>query len=146
MWDLINMQTDLNHVSDRSSHLTGKCRKKLKIFSVRSVTVIYTALHYDVIRDVFVCLHLLEQKLQWFCFILCSQTKKRLAVHFTICILLGSQQKIKWPIILVWFWKRKPNTNKLSHSETICPPPDDHGRSKSVRGWIRSPHSSSGLA
>jgi len=34
------MQDVLKHVSDRSSHLTCKRRKKLKIFSVRSVEVI----------------------------------------------------------------------------------------------------------
>jgi len=31
VWDLINMQNVLNQVSDRSSHLTGKCRKNSKL-------------------------------------------------------------------------------------------------------------------
>ena len=32
VWDLINMQNILHHVSDRSFHLTGKRRKKTKNF------------------------------------------------------------------------------------------------------------------
>ena len=51
VWDLINMQNVLNHVSDRSSHLTGKCRKKIQ----RSVSGgYYTTLSYNVIYDVLV--------------------------------------------------------------------------------------------
>jgi len=36
------------------------------------------------------------------------------------------------------------SVNKLSRGETICPP-DDRGGSASMRGRIRSPHSSGGL-
>ena len=35
IWDLINMQNILNHVSDRSSHLSGKRRKKISAFGPR---------------------------------------------------------------------------------------------------------------
>jgi len=53
VWDLINMQSVLNHVSDQLSHLTGKCRKIINFQrSVRGGY--YTALSYDVIYDVFV--------------------------------------------------------------------------------------------
>ena len=53
VWDLINMQSVLNHVSDRLSHLTGKRRKIINFQrSVRGGY--YTALSYDVIYDVFV--------------------------------------------------------------------------------------------
>jgi len=45
------MQNVLNRVSDRSSHLTGKRRKKIQR-SVRGGY--YTALSYDVIHDVIV--------------------------------------------------------------------------------------------
>ena len=34
LWDLINVQNVLNHVSDRSSHLIGKCREKISAFSL----------------------------------------------------------------------------------------------------------------
>jgi len=43
---LINMQNVLNRVSSRSSQPTGKCRKKIKIFSVRSVAVAVTKLRH----------------------------------------------------------------------------------------------------
>ena len=33
VWVLINMQNILNHVSDRSSHLTGKRRKNVKFLA-----------------------------------------------------------------------------------------------------------------
>ena len=51
--DLINMQNVLNHVSDRSSHLTGKCRI---FFNFRRLDRggYHTALSYDVIHDIFV--------------------------------------------------------------------------------------------
>ena len=46
-----NMQNILNHVSDRLSHLTGKCKKNEKFqHPVRGGY--YTALIYDVIHDI----------------------------------------------------------------------------------------------
>ena len=60
VWDLINMQNKLNHILDRSSHLTGKCRKKFKIFSIRSMAVII------VIHDVFVLFSFTKVEVIWF--------------------------------------------------------------------------------
>jgi len=50
------MQNVLNHVSDQSSHLTGKRRKNLKEIQRSVGGSYYTALGYDVIHDVFVVL------------------------------------------------------------------------------------------
>jgi len=60
------MQSVLNHVSYRSSHPTGKRRKKDKKFYQRLVDGgYYTALSY-IIHDVFVLFtfHLLKRKLK----------------------------------------------------------------------------------
>jgi len=54
VWDVLNMQNVLNHVSDRSSHLSGKRRKKIKIFQRSVCGSYYTALSFDVIHDIFV--------------------------------------------------------------------------------------------
>jgi len=48
------MQNVLNHVSDLSSHLTGKRRKKIKNFQLSVCGGYYTTLSYDIIHDVFV--------------------------------------------------------------------------------------------
>ena len=41
VWDRINMDNVLNHVSDRSSRLTGKRRKNLRIWSM-AVVIAYS--------------------------------------------------------------------------------------------------------
>jgi len=57
------MQNVLTHVSDRSSHLTGKRSKKQPKNFQRSVRgSYYTAISYDVIHDVICVLHLLKRK------------------------------------------------------------------------------------
>jgi len=52
--DLFNMQNALNHISDWSSHLTCKCRKKIFNFQRLVHGSYYTALSYDVIHDILV--------------------------------------------------------------------------------------------
>jgi len=59
------MQKVLNHVEDRSPHLSGKRRKIIKNFQRRSARGgYYTALKYDVIRDVFVLSTLIFVKVE----------------------------------------------------------------------------------
>jgi len=70
---MLYRQHVLNHVSDRSSHLAGKCRKKLKIFSVRSVAV-KTALSYGVIRGVFVLFTFAKAEVIWFDTLISAQS------------------------------------------------------------------------
>ena len=48
------MQNVLNHISDQSFHLTGKCRKQIKNFQCSVRDSYYTTLSYGVIHDVFV--------------------------------------------------------------------------------------------
>ena len=81
------MQKVLNHVSDRSSHLTGKRRKNFQ----RLVRGGYSStLSYDVIHGVFLfCLHLLKWKRKWPGWILWPQIK--VECYFTFCILIRSQ-------------------------------------------------------
>ena len=59
LWDLINMQNVLNHVSDRSSLLTGKCRKENLKFSAFGP---WRLLHRPKLRrhSWRICLHLLK--------------------------------------------------------------------------------------
>ena len=70
------MQNVLNHVSDQLSHLAGKCRENVN-FQHSVSGICYTALCYDVIRDVLVLytFHLLKWKLKWFCLILWPRPK-----------------------------------------------------------------------
>jgi len=62
------MQNVFNHVSDRSSHLSGKRRKKIKIFQRSVCGSYYTALSFDVIHDIFVLFTSAKAKVEviWF--------------------------------------------------------------------------------
>jgi len=60
------MQNILNHISDRSSHLTGKRGKNNNIFQCSVPGSYCTVLSYHVTHDVLVCLHLFKRKLKCF--------------------------------------------------------------------------------
>ena len=60
------MQNVLNHVSYLSSHLTGKCTKKLKIYQRSIGGGYYTTLSYIVIHDVFVLFTFAKVDVIWF--------------------------------------------------------------------------------
>ena len=72
-WDLINMQNVLNPVSDRSSHVTDKCRFFL-IFSGLSMAVIILPQGTTSFVTYLFCLHLLKRKLIWFVTLGLNQT------------------------------------------------------------------------
>jgi len=55
------MQNVLNHISDQSSHLSGKRRKNFQHLVHDGY---YTALSDDAIHDVIICLHLLMRTVQ----------------------------------------------------------------------------------
>ena len=74
VWELINIQNILNHVSDWSFHLTGKCRKKFSPFGLWQL-LFHPKLHHHSRSICFVYFTLLTRKLKWFGFILWSQTK-----------------------------------------------------------------------
>ena len=112
------MQKVLNHVSDRSSRLTGKRRKNFQ----RSVRGGYSStLSYDVIHGVFLfCLHLLKWKRKWSGWILWSQIK--VECYFTFCILIRSQTELSvwdYSLRLCSRWKIKWHSVQLSASLTI---------------------------
>jgi len=60
------MQNILNHVSGRSSHLTGKCRKKIKIFRHLGRGGYFAAVSYGIVHDVFVLFTFAKGAVIWF--------------------------------------------------------------------------------
>jgi len=79
------MQNVLNHVSDRSSHLSGKRRKKIKIFQRSVCGSYYTALSFDIIHDIFVLFTCAKAKVEviWFDTLILDQ---RLALRHVLHI------------------------------------------------------------
>jgi len=93
------MQNVLTHVSDRSSHLTGKRSKKQPKNFQRSVRgSYYTAISYDVIHDVFVFYICLSESRVWFCSILWSQSKL-LASDYSLRLVSAKDKVTQWTFI-----------------------------------------------
>ena len=101
VWDLINMQSVLNHVSDRLSHLTGKQRKIMNFQrSVRGGY--YTALSYDVIYDVFVLFTFASwTDLVWyFGLMFCILTRSQTDIFLSQTKVRDCALRPNWPNIL----------------------------------------------
>jgi len=120
----------LNHVRDRSSHLTGERRKNFKNY--RSVRVgYYTTLRYDVIHDILVLfsLHLLNATVEVIWFDISSQA---IVLHFFTFWIFLSRTKA-WDLVSVenrvtvchtfaakWSWRSVVRDVIASSQHVLC--------------------------
>ena len=129
VWDLINMQNVLNQVSDRSSHLTGKCRKNSKLSAFGPWWLLCHAKlqrHSWRICFVYICLTGNWPSVLWRCWLGGRKSIRPEWWGAGVVVCWSEVQTCIWPSLsdLVWYFVLRPKfsfTSCFAHELGLRP-------------------------